>query len=50
MASGGGDGGVRFENAAYSWAKNIEVTECNHHFIGLNGDIVLDENFGGAVP
>jgi hypothetical protein len=24
---GGGDGGVRFENAAYSWAKNIEVTE-----------------------
>lgn len=23
---GGGDGAVRFENAAYSWAKNIEVT------------------------
>ncbi|HEY8040816.1 MAG TPA: hypothetical protein VIF15_13520, partial [Polyangiaceae bacterium] len=25
-AVGGGDGAVRFENAAYSWAKNIEVT------------------------
>ncbi len=24
---GGGDGGVRFENTRYSWAKNIEVTE-----------------------
>ena len=24
---GGGDGAVRFENAEYSWAKNIEVTE-----------------------
>ncbi len=23
---GGGDGGLRFESAAYSWAKNIEVT------------------------
>ena len=24
---GGGDGGVRFENTRYSWARNIEVTE-----------------------
>jgi hypothetical protein len=23
---GGGDGGIRFEDAAYSWARNIEVT------------------------
>jgi hypothetical protein len=25
-AIGGGEGGIRFQNAAYSWAKNVEVT------------------------
>lgn len=25
-AVGGGDGAIRFENAAYSWAKNVEIT------------------------
>jgi hypothetical protein len=37
-AAGGGNGAVRFENAAYSWAKNIEVT-------GWYGEGVA---FGGA--
>jgi hypothetical protein len=36
---GGGDGAVRFENAAYSWAKNIEVS-------GWYGEgVAIDKSF-----
>jgi hypothetical protein len=34
---GGGDGGVHFNNAAYSWAKNIEVTTWYGEGVGIDG-------------
>lgn len=36
-AVGGGNGGVRFENTAYSWAKNIEVTTWYGEGVALDG-------------
>ena len=38
-AVGGADGGIRFESAAYSWAKNVEVTQ----WIGEG--IAIDQSF-----
>ncbi len=34
---GGGDGSLRFENTAYSWAKNVEVTEWYGEGVALDG-------------
>ena len=36
-AIGGADGGVRFENAAYSWANGIEVTQWIGEGIAIDG-------------
>jgi hypothetical protein len=34
---GGADGEIRFENAAYSWAKNVEVTQWIGEGIAIDG-------------
>jgi hypothetical protein len=36
-ATGGGNGAVRFENTAYSWARNIEVTDWLGEGVALDG-------------
>jgi hypothetical protein len=36
-AAGGGNGGIRFENVAYSWAKNVEVTGWYGEGVALDG-------------
>jgi hypothetical protein len=38
-AVGGADGGIRFESAAYSWAKNVEVTQW------IGEAIAIDQSF-----
>jgi hypothetical protein len=39
---GGADGQVRFQNAAYSWAKNIEVTQWIGEGIAVNGSFRVE--------
>jgi hypothetical protein len=39
---GGGDGNLRFENAAYSWAKNIENTQWVGEGIAFNGSFRIE--------
>jgi hypothetical protein len=39
---GGGDGAVRFENAAYAWAKNIEVTVWYGEGVALDGSFRVE--------
>lgn len=39
---GGADGGIRFENAAYSWAKNVEVTQWIGEGIAINGSFRIE--------
>ncbi len=39
---GGGDGAVRFENAAYSWAKNIEVTTWYGEGVAVDGSFRVE--------
>jgi hypothetical protein len=39
LTIGGADGEIRFDNAAYSWAKNVEVTQW------LGGGIAIDGSF-----
>jgi hypothetical protein len=41
-AIGGGDGGIRFENTAYSWAKNIEVTVWYGEGVALDGSFRVE--------
>jgi hypothetical protein len=41
-AEGGGDGAVRFENAAYSWAKNIEVTTWYGEGVAINNSFRVE--------
>ena len=39
---GGADGEIRFENAAYSWAKNVEVTQWIGEGIAINGSFRVE--------
>lgn len=39
---GGSDGALNFQNAAYSWAKNIEVTEWLGAGVGINGSFRVE--------
>lgn len=39
---GGADGEIRFENAAYSWAKNVEVTQWIGEGIAVNGSFRIE--------
>jgi hypothetical protein len=39
---GGGDGQVRFENAAYSWAKSVEVTQWLGEGFAANGSFRVE--------
>jgi hypothetical protein len=39
---GGADGGLRFENAAYSWAKNIEVTQWIGEGVAIDGSFRIE--------
>ncbi len=39
---GGGDGALRFENAAYSWAKNVEVTTWYGEGIALDNSFRVE--------
>jgi hypothetical protein len=41
-AVSGGDGGVRFHNAAYSWAKNVEVSGWYGEGFALNGSFRVE--------
>jgi hypothetical protein len=41
-AVGGGDGAIRFENTAYSWAKNVEVTVWYGEGFALNGSFRVE--------
>jgi len=40
--SGGGDGQIRFENAAYSWARNIENTQWLGEGFAVNGSFRVE--------
>jgi hypothetical protein len=40
--SGGADGELRFENAAYSWAKNIEVTQWIGEGVAIDGSFRIE--------
>jgi hypothetical protein len=40
--SGGADGGLRFENAAYSWAKNVEVTQWIGEGVAIDGSFRVE--------
>src|SRR5262249_25071120 len=39
---GGADGELRFENAAYSWAKNVEVTQWIGEGVAINGSFRIE--------
>jgi hypothetical protein len=39
---GGADGEIRFENAAYSWAKNVEVTQWIGEGIAIDGSFRVE--------
>jgi Pectate lyase superfamily protein len=39
---GGADGEVRFENAAYSWAKNVEVTQWIGEGVAIDGSFRVE--------
>jgi hypothetical protein len=39
---GGADGAIRFENAAYSWAKNVEVTQWIGEAIAIDGSFRVE--------
>ena len=39
---GGADGEIRFENAAYSWAKNVEVTQWIGEGIAVDGSFRVE--------
>jgi hypothetical protein len=41
-AVGGGDGAIRFEHAAYSWAKNVEVTGWYGEGFALDGSFRVE--------
>jgi hypothetical protein len=40
--AGGADGGLRFEAAAYSWAKNVEVTQWIGEGVALNNSFRIE--------
>jgi hypothetical protein len=40
--SGGADGGLRFENAAYSWAKNVEITQWIGEGVAINNSFRVE--------
>jgi hypothetical protein len=40
--TGGGDGGLRFEAAAYSWAKNVEVTSWLGEAVAINNSFRVE--------
>ena len=40
--SGGGDGNIRFEAAAYSWVKNVETTLWLGEAIGVNNSFRVE--------
>jgi len=40
--SGGTDGELRFENAAYSWAKNVEVTQWIGEGVAIDGSFRIE--------
>ena len=39
---GGADGEIRFENAAYSWAKNVEVTQWIGEGVAIDGSFRVE--------
>ena len=39
---GGSDGEIRFENAAYSWAKNVEVTQWIGEGVAIDGSFRIE--------
>jgi hypothetical protein len=39
---GGADGQIRFENAAYSWARNVEVTQWIGEGVAVNGSFRVE--------
>src|SRR5262249_49514339 len=41
-ATGGADGGIRIENAAYSWAKNVEVTQWLGEGVAIDGSFRVE--------
>jgi hypothetical protein len=55
-AVGGGDGAVRFVNAAYSWARNIEVTTWYGEGVSIDGSFRVElrdsyiHDAGESVP
>src|SRR5262249_13514923 len=41
-ATGGADGGIRIENAAYSWAKNVEATQWLGEGVAIDGSFRVE--------
>ena len=39
---GGSDGELRFENAAYSWAKNVEITQWLGEGVAIEGSFRVE--------